>query len=253
MIPGMTPKPLPRWLADLRHCGSALPIPDVLRESLYYPSSGRDGDPVRYLVGLVHSFVYVDYGLERDAVWNSLEDIRHGFRGYRILDRRDVAEHELTPNGWEPSPPKGDDGDPRQYRQYQKQPFAIWSIFARLPEFGDDHGPDRFSLLYVCGDGAATFQALYRGNKCKPLVVAIIQPGTGSGCNWTDFRDPDKIFARSVLGNPYGAPSYLLYGGWGKEYRQCCWPANESPVHYWRIPSADTELGLWKLTGSDEL
>ena len=43
------------------------PLDDILRDSLYYPASGFDGDPVRYLAGNVLSFVYVDYGHSRKS------------------------------------------------------------------------------------------------------------------------------------------------------------------------------------------
>jgi hypothetical protein len=89
----------------------------------------------------------------------------------------------------------------------------------------------------------AAFQALYHGNHCAPDVLAIIQSGEGFGRNWTDFRDVDKILGRSVLQNPYGRPRYLLYGGWGRDYRTTCWAEYSQLKHYW--PAADGELGLW--------
>jgi hypothetical protein len=52
MISGIHARVMPQWPSELRNC-DALPITDVLRDSLYYPSCGRDGDPVRYLVGQI--------------------------------------------------------------------------------------------------------------------------------------------------------------------------------------------------------
>jgi hypothetical protein len=243
MIPGIERRDPPKWLTSLTAL-DILPIREVLSRSLYYPSCGRDGDPVRYLAGFVHSFVFVDYGLEHDEVWASLHDSHHGFRGYAPLACRNVLEHELTPQGWRALPPDPvRDGDPRRVRDHIKKPFAIWSVHERTRDYGEEHGPERFSLLYVCADGAAGFQALYHGNRCAPDVVAIIQPGTGSGHNWTDFRDPNKILGRSVLRNPYGKPGYLLYGGWGPNYRESCWPDYAMLIHYWR--AAGGALGLW--------
>jgi hypothetical protein len=188
----------------------------------------------------------VDYGLEHDAVWKSLHDDSHGFRGYVLFDCRDVLERELTPQGWQPIPPElGRDGDPSRHRDFIKKPFGIWSVHERMSDYDEEHGPDRFSLLYICADGAAAFQALYHGNRCAPKVLAIIQPGTGFGGNWTDFRDPDQILGRSVLQNPYGKPQYLLYGGWGRGYNESesCWPAYAQLIHHWR--AGRSTLGLW--------
>lgn len=243
MIPGLEPRQLPEWLESLTSLDT-LPVRDVLLDSLYYPSSGRDGDPVKYLVGFVHSFIYVDYGLDHDQVWASLHEKQHRFRGYKLPDCRDVFENELTPQGWQPILPDPVlDGDPWRYQKEIKQPFAIWSVLERRPDYDERHGPKRFSFLHICADGAAAFQALYHGNRCAPEVVAIIQPGHGFGGNWTNFCDPKKILGRLALGNPHGNPHYLLYGGWGQNYYESCWPEYSTLIHYWR--TAGGELGLW--------
>ena len=155
-----------------------------------------------------------------------------------------------------PVPPNEEDGNWGGLEWDLGAPFAVWSVHQRNAGLGNDHGPERFSLLYVCGDGVAAFQALYHGHRCRPRVVAIIQPGTGFGGNWTDFEDPARIFCRSVLGNPSGAPEYLLCEGWGKgrceefgkEYLSCCWPLYDELVRYWTVgkPRPEVKLALWK-------
>lgn len=246
MVPGIERCPVPEWLMQLSD-KSSLPIRQLLTNSLYYPASGMDGDPVRYLVGFIHSFVYVDYMWgERNDVWKSLHDEHHGFKGYEIIFCRDVQESELSPHGWRPIPPNLHDGDPSKYKDQIKKPFALWSIQERKPDFGDNHGPERFSFLYICGEGVATFQALYYGNECAPDVVAIIR-SDGLGCsNWTSFRAPSQIFARSVLNNPTGKPRFLLCDG-RKENPQASsyWPEYSRLIHYWKVN--DGELRLWKM------
>lgn len=243
MIRGIPKREVPQWLNDAENL-SALPIDKLLANSLFYPSSGRDGDPVRYLGGFIHSFIYVDYGIEHDEVWNSLHDAHHGFRGYRIIDCRDVSQSELTPCGSEPVYHGPTDRVPLVHRDYPKERFAIWSVHERGKEWSDDYGPERFSLLYICGDGVAMFRALYHRSKQVPDVVAVIQPGTGFGHNWTDFREPSQIFGRSVLHNPSGTPQYLLCSGLENDRETPCWPEYSELVHYWRV--CDGELGLWK-------
>ena len=90
----------------------------------------------------------------------------------------------------------------------------------------ESHGPHRFSLLYLCAEGVAAFQALYVANQLAPAAIGIIQPGYGFGGNWTDFTDRDRIFAGIVLDNPAGHPKFLLHGGIGPRefYDQPCWP-----------------------------
>ena len=70
----------------------------------------------------------------------------------------------------------------------------------------------RFSLLYIGGEGVATFDALYIGNNAIPQILALINSDGFSG-NWTSFRDETEIFGRMVLNNPNGIPKYLLCGG----------------------------------------
>jgi hypothetical protein len=242
MILGIEKTKAPKWLSKLTNV-EQFSIHDVLQGSLYYPASGRDGDPVKYLGGFIHSFIYVDYGIDYDEVKASLHGDEHGFSGYSTLSCRDISERELVPSGWTPKSPDVSDGNLARARRV-KTPFAIWSVFERNSDQDESHGPKRFSILYICGDGVATFQAIYLGNQCRPKVIAIIQPGTGFGGNWTDFREPDKIFGRSVLSNPEGKPEYLLYGGWGPDYSKTCWPQYSKLIHYWN--AAAGKLGLWQ-------
>lgn len=204
-----------------------VPVKSLLTDSVFYPAAGRDGDPVRFLGRRYQSFVYVDYGIPREAVLGSLNDDHHGYLGYRVACVRDLMPEDVTPHGWRPSITSDEAQQAKAIPAGSIQvPFAFWVLLNRRPEYGDDHGPDRFSLLYIGGDGVATFQALYHGNAVAPAVVCIIQPGHGFGGNWTNFCDPAGIFARSVMENPAGPPRHLLYGGWGPRdgYRQACWP-----------------------------
>lgn len=235
---------VPEWLAGLKN-QEVLPIRELLNNSLYYPSCGSDGRPVQYLAGLVHSFVYVDYGVDRASVIRSLHDAHEGFYGYTMIHCRDVARQELVPNGWHPILPDNRDNEPDRYKDSMKEPFAVWSIHERDKARGKDSGPERFSFLYICGDGAATYQALYHGNQCVSDVVAIIQPGHGFGGNWTDYTNPDLIFARSVLRNPSGLPKFLLSDRCmrGHEDNSCCWPEySTSPLRV-----ADSGLDVWEI------
>ena len=213
---------VPVWLSKLGDPLGPIPMPDVLRQCVYYPSAGLDGDPVKYLGRYFQSFVYVDYGVGEQLVLNDLPN----FRGYDQISNRQVCEDELVPQGWQPPKLRREDGNPKRNASFIKPPFAIWAVYDRKPEVCSEHGPKRFSLLYIGGEGAATYHALFYSHQVSPAVVALIQPGTGFGGNWTDFRDPNQILARLVRENPAGQPSHLLYGGWGdgESYRDAPWP-----------------------------
>jgi len=100
----------------------------------------------------------------------------------------------------------------------------------------EGYGPYRFSLLFLGGDGVATFQALYLGNHAFPRGVAIIQDGYGFGFGWTPFRDRNRIFAKSVMESPYGQPEVLLNGGWSEidSYIHPIWPEYTKTVIQFR-------------------
>lgn len=237
---------VPSWLNHLSPAtirNEPFPLRKLLQDSLYYPSSGFDGDPIRYLTGNILSFIYVDYGHTQDEFMGALGS--PGFRGYDLVATRSVIEQELTPSGWNPVLPTRIDGNPLRYRDRIKKPFCSWSVFQRRADVPINHGPSRFSLLYLCADGVAAFQALYIANTAAPKAVAVIQPGHAFGGNWTDYTDPKQIFARSVLGNPSGRPAFLLYGGIGKRdyYRQSCWPDYQTHICF--VDKVGGTIGIW--------
>jgi hypothetical protein len=238
--------PVPAWLAAVtpeQMQDAPLPLKDVLDGALYYPSSAFDGTVIQYLASRVHSFVQVDYSLTREQLTEEL--LQRGFMGYRLLGRRAVTESELAPSGWKPLPLAPGDGRPTRAMP-RGAPFCDWMVFERLPEFGEDHGPARFSLLHLHADGAAAFDALYRSNGLAPSVVAVIQPGHGFGGNWTNFKDPDAVLGRLVLGNPAGTPEWFLHGGIGgrRSYRKSCWPAYG--VFHGFITEGQTNIAIWR-------
>lgn len=221
-----------KWLDDLtvedvRY--NPLPIRNLLNQSVYYPASGTDGDPVPCLNRLSRSFIYVDYHLSSEHV---IEEMLHpGFRGYRIFAQRMVRQDEIINERYTPHDhPTQADGDPR--RPYNEgwiytPPYAIWTIWDRREGYYDEHGPNRFSLFYLCADGVASFDALYYTWELRPLVFCIIRPGTGFGFNWTDFREPGLIMHRLVMNNPAGIPEYMLVEEGLDESETC------KPSCYW--------------------
>lgn len=141
-------------------------------------------------------------------------------------------------------PTEKERNNPNKYKNWIKPPFAKWMVFQRDKGLDDQHGAERFSLLYTCAEAVATFQALYLANHCSPLAVAIIQPGHGFGGNWTNFTDPEQIFARTVLNNPHGQPKYVLYGGAGgiNMYQKNCWPSYSNNICF----LGNTSIGIWQ-------
>ena len=72
-------QPAPDWLIQMtpeRMARDSFPLHDLLSRSPYYPSSSFVGDPIAYLGGNHLSFVYVDYGEERDGLLNAQPILR---------------------------------------------------------------------------------------------------------------------------------------------------------------------------------
>lgn len=202
------------------------PVKEVLENSVYYPASGFDGGLIRDVNRNrqdwdVASFVYCDYHV-------TVEELRESalqMRGYTLLAWRDLRMEELIPNGWNQLMPLNIGLGRYQdtiRRFANPNPFAVWMVFSRNPEYEAEHGPSRFSLLYLCAEGVASYQALYWTHHCVPRAIAIIQPGTGFGFNWTDFYQKDKPLHWVVKNHPEGMPEYVLTG----HYSQSATSAN---------------------------
>lgn len=171
--------------------------------------------------------------------------------GYELFADRDLNLNEL---GVSP-----DEMLPGTLRRNSKikhtvaKPYATWYVLDRKRDYDENHGPKRFSLLFLGADGVHAFRHLYYKNRSHPETVAIIQPGTGCGNNWTDFREPRSDLAAAVLTNLYGKPTYLMEDNLIKDNigpapEGGCWPAYRKEVDHWKIPNdATKELWLWTL------
>ena len=235
------------WLSNLSAAdvkNEPFPLQEVLADSCYYPGAGFDGHPIKNFVGNFISFVYVDYGGTQESLLEELE-IR-GFRGYEIMASRSIAEVELVPHGWQPMPPTEIDGDPHRWRSWIKKPFCLWVIFERKKNLDNNHGPSRFSLLYLCADGVAAYQALYVANETTAKAIVIVDHGWG--CNYTNFGNPNLIFARSVLDNPSGVPEILLHKC-GRREQVICWPTHDTFIR--RINREGHRMCIWMRTRLD--
>ena len=132
MISRLPEKSIPDWLAKISQntiTNDPFPLTKVLEDSLYYPASGFDVDPVKYLAGNILSFIYVDYGKSYDEFENEM-DLR-GFRGYDRVATRLVDEQELTPSGWSPIQPTQYQGErsSNEWFDYEDLEIVGFKIF----------------------------------------------------------------------------------------------------------------------------
>jgi len=227
-----------------------VPIRALLDNSLYYPSAGHDGGVIkdcntRARALNIRSFLYADYCTGPEAYLEK----ENNFRGYHVFGSRVLKPEDLAPSGWRPAMPAHIRLDRyTKYMQYWK-PFAHWTVYERDADKTEEHGPERFSLIYIGSEGVATYQALYHSHGIVPAALCIIQPGKGFGLNWTDFRAPDEPLFQVVEQHPAGKPPIVYYGGYGHGYDDFAWPGYEPTGKRVRpyYPEFQGEVTIWKL------
>lgn len=175
--PEPLPEALPRWLEG--------PSPKFDRSeffrsrTVYYPGAGDDGHPVSLCARAhaAHAFVYVDYGVPQETIRKQV----HTFRGYEVEHLEEVSELTLRPGGWTEHIDRSE-LRPGAYDFASVEPFGLFAVLRRSETFEDAHGPRRLAILFVGGDGYATFDALYCQEDGTPApFLIVIQDGGFSG------------------------------------------------------------------------
>ncbi len=230
------PEQMPEWLSDgppfsfnREHFFS--------NRTLYYPGSGTDGQPVSLgsRSHAIHTFVYVDYLKSREQIIEALHG-PHSFAGYIVEHSEDVKEEDLRPRGWQQH------ATPRNSKVDEDFiPFALMVILKRKEDRNENYGPERLAILFVGGDGFATYDALYCQYDGTPAPYLVVLLDHGFGANYDRFgRDNDdnprlleqiamrkNVFPRWLLvgepTNPWGDYEFIEsnpeYGGMGNTER----------------------------------
>jgi hypothetical protein len=213
----------------------------VLTKSVFYPSCGFDGRPIKHLGSHFSSFVYVDYLCSVEEL--DAEVVRNPFTGYEIVHDQPLTDEQINSAALTDPTLPVDDSD-QNIPNWRGTWFARWFILRRREGFDVSHGSERFSLLYIRAEGVTAFENLYCRSRIRPAAICVIRPGTGFGRNWTDFTDPNRILARTIRSNPVGQPEFLLWGGWGPTtpgYQHPCWPEYSLGV-----AQVEPGLTLWR-------
>lgn len=204
----------------------SFPIREFLAGSAYYPAAGTDFWPVLALAEHCRTFVLADYCVSAEAAATALKALHP-------CELRDVSREALLDGcDWQP------DDQPRSARGFPYvRPFALLARFRVGSEDGrrcagsinhffqgsKDLEEQEVQLLYVGGEGVATYEALYGGHRIAPKVLTILRPGTGFGFNWTDFRATGDHLEIAVSRNRGGLPNGLLRDA-GERHMGYRWP-----------------------------
>ena len=201
-------EPLPEWLNQSE--------PKFDREkffnsrTVYYPGSDNDGEPVRICAQshVAHTFIYVDYDVSIAEIRNRVNGVvaEEGFRGYKVENDEPVAKTDLSPSGWVPHLAPSELKDINKYPAIE--PFGLFVSLLRDANLGDDHGPERLGILFIGGEGIATYDALYCQEHETPPPFMVVSENHSYGDGSTKFGAGgplDKLTNRTD-----SCPNYLL-------------------------------------------
>ena len=211
---------------------------------LYYAGAGEDGSPISIFnkTHAIHSYIYVDYLLSREERKKQLSS-PEAFRGYRLLDLKDLKPSEMNASSWT-----------RHYRMSQEEvrlvvgfakaaedPFALLAIYEREEGYDESHGAKRFALLYIGGDAFATCDALFINPHRSPYVFFLRDHGFGG--NWAEhpgFGRGGLLF--NLVEKHGGYPHYIMtdqhWNVW-EGYTRAKEVESEGPLILYRAKTTD--------------
>lgn len=149
---------------------------------LFYPGSRFDGGPIACFNSshAAHCFIYVDYGVE--AAEMERRTVGEGFRGYRSCARIKMEPEHLAPKDWvQHMRPERPRSDPRFI------PYGYIEVLERTAEHDDNHGAERFAVLFLGADGFAAFDALFCQQSSVAAPWCIVLQDHGFGGNYDRF------------------------------------------------------------------
>lgn len=233
---------LPSWLKEYAS-GKEINMKDILSSRiLYNPGAGLEGAPIRVFnkAHAVHMYVYVDYGFTRDVIDEMLSE--GAFLGYHLIGEEDISESELAPHSFSYHLTRDELSEIEQEYRNANVPtqnsFCMLKIYERDADFGEDHGAERFAVLYIGGDAIATYDVLFGNTDRYPYVCVIQNYGfDGSYSPFCAGSYLERIAVRS-----HRMPKYLLCGAYCN-----CWDGYE------KQKNVDGSYGrfLWRKNGKN--
>ena len=213
---------MPQWLAEYDGTIDIAAVQNT--RCVYYPGAGFDGQPIHTFNGgnAAHLYIYVDYGVEKQMIESKLDS----FKGYKVIGKHDIALNQLAP-AWRPHIRMTKELVEESRRCAKVSPYCFMAVFERKEEFTSDHGAERFAVIFIGGDGIATYDALF-ANKNMVTPLAVILQEHGFGGNYASFgRDSimEEIAEKSGV-----YPELLLVGTNCTEAWNGFYPANSPGV-----------------------
>jgi hypothetical protein len=205
------------------------PLDQLLTDSLYYPDCGMDGEIIRFCnthfgqTGIC-SFVLADSNVTEAQFLDGMDSFSH----YKIWATRICHEAEISdmPAALHPT----------------HSHFARWTVYQRMPEYGAEMGPGRFSLLFLGGarvSADGVFNDLYGSRVITPKAVVG---------DWR-FNDDNDPYTVAVYGGV--PPEYVFYKSQNEEDELDMVPMlydfeSETDVHF--APGGRGNVTIWHIS-----
>ena len=168
---------MPEWLKNHRK-GDRVDFSALLASRIvYYPGSALEGSPIHVFnsAHAAHVYFYIDYGFTKDEIRRLMS--KKIPAGYHIYDEPEVTERDLLPH----APQYHLNQEEQRYvmEQYQtvhvptRNSFSFLKIYERDKSLGDEHGAERFAVLFLGGDAIATFDAIFGNTNARPFACVL--------------------------------------------------------------------------------
>ncbi|MBR6283999.1 MAG: hypothetical protein IKR25_06875 [Muribaculaceae bacterium] len=178
----------PAWIENYLR-GQRITFQDVMSSRVgYYPGCGFDGALIKVcnMAHCVHSFLYVDYLIEKHELEQHLAQPR-SIHGYHAVGRIDWTESDLTPHGQYPfNVHKRPRMNPLAFVDRTAQPFCFTLIMERDEGRDDSWGAEHFAVTFLLADGIATYYQLFAREYGVAPWIFLLQDH-GFGCNYDCF------------------------------------------------------------------
>jgi hypothetical protein len=213
---------------DILYMENPIDTLQLLNDSCFYPACGSyptDGRPIKYCNTIwrrlgINSFVYCDFLAAETILLNELNHIA----GYHVFAHRPLRKEEYMCKDWKlVLSPDDKYSDTFDNRPLTFKPFCHWAIMERNQTKSCLHGPKRFSILFIGGEGpdggegVKTYQHLYCSRNLAPKLLVL------SSC-WGAFsgNHEDWASAKSSLHHTFRTfrqlPEYICVGDCGRIY-----------------------------------
>lgn len=191
-----------------------VPLKELLDNSAYYPGCHLDTFPIvvtntkwRHLG--IDSFIMCDFGVKVSEIHR--RDM--GIDGYQCVASRVISPKEYIPKGWK-LVLFGTPAEKYSDRQFPVCPRvrrpAVWQIYQRYST-NENLGPETISILFVIGEGFATYHQLYYQHNISPKLLFFVQyyDMCGPRPNW---EGRDSLFYRMIQTKLQCAPEWVAAG-----------------------------------------